>query len=245
MAIAATPRTTPLPSGRIWKFLVPPASISFSGGDPQYSEVVTHATTTPDKDFSHTTPMVLSFKDVQLETWWAGKSCKPLLDGLLELGRAHVSQGEYAPPRLSFVMGDRRFEPVILKSPSWVEEKWLSGNPAGVNLSFSLERVPFDAPADSYTPPLETEGDAVKAGLSQRQQEEARAAAIAALPDHLSDLPDVVAELIRSEEYSVRPDSAGVCWLHDGDGGEVGQLGSWDATALEFSFSFQLSEVSQ
>lgn len=229
----------PLPQGRVWKFLVAPSSISFGGSDPQYADIVTHATTVPDKDFSHTSPMTLSFKDIQLETWWAGKHCMPLLDGLLELTRAHVAQGEYAPPKMSFIFGDRRFEPVVVKSPSWEEEKWLSGNPAGVKLSFTLERVPFGEPADSYTPPLETEGDAVNLALTDRQMEEGRDAAIAALPDHLSELPDPVSELIRSEDYSLSPATDGKIWLLDGDGAEVGSIGSWDGSV--FTFSWQVS----
>lgn len=225
--------------GRVWKFLVAPASISFGGSDPQYSDVVTHATTVPDKDFSHTSPMTLTFKDIQLETWWAGKHCMPLLDGLLELTRAHVANGEYTPPRMSFIFGDRRFEPVVVKSPSWEEEKWLSGNPAGVKLSFTLERVPFGEPADSYTPPLETEGDAVNLELTDRQMEEGRDAAIAALPDHLAELPDPVAELVRSDDYSLVPASDGTIFLYDGDQAEVGSVGTWDGSV--FTFNWQVS----
>lgn len=233
----APPVGTAPVQGRVWKFLVAPSSISFGGSDPQYTDVATHAATTPDKDFSHTSAMSLSFKDVQLETWWAGVHCMPLLDGLLELTRSHVSNGEYAPPKMSFIFGERRFEPVVVKSPSWEEEKWLSGLPAGVKLSFTIERVPFGEPADSYTPPLETEGDAVKLSLTDRQMEEGRDAAIAALPEHLSELPDVVAELVRSEAYSVAPDTAGVCWLLDADGAEVGSIGTWDGSDFVFAWS--------
>jgi hypothetical protein len=225
----------------VFRFLANPEKLEFSGLGASYASVKPHLAKAPYLQFQNTEAEVLDVKDVMLETWCEGKTIKPLIDGLRKLVEANTGEGEFEPPTLSFVWGERRFEPCKLMSVNWSENKWLSGNPAGARLSLKLVRIPepnrtpenpFDNPLnddpseglDNSSPGLRT--DVLE--LTDRQLEDAREGAQQTLLDNLSLYSDEVQEIIRGERFSLIPSTDGVVRMFAGEAKEeIGVVGQW------------------
>jgi len=225
----------------VFRFLANPEKLEFSGLGASYASVKPHLAKAPYLQFQNTEAEALDVKDVMLETWCEGKTIKPLIDGLRKLVEANTGEGEFEPPTLSFVWGERRFEPCKLISVDWSENKWLSGNPAGARLSLKLIRIPEPnrTPEDPFDTPLNddpSEGlentlpglrtDVLE--LTDRQLEDAREGAQQTLLDNLSLYSDEVQEIIRGELFTLIPSTDGVVRMFAGEAKEeIGVVGQW------------------
>lgn len=221
----------------VWKFLVNPQAIQFGGGDAQYEELLPHLNTVPEVAFKGNSARTIELPDLILETWFEGKSVQPLLDGIRRLQEANPDNREYEPPTMAFVFGSRRIEPVKVIKATWIENKWLGGEPAGVRLSLTLQEVMDERVSDPYEPPpppLETEGDAATesadpVALTPRQMDEFVAAARQWLKDNATTqgFSAVVAYTLNQQDFKLKPQSDGTATVADVTGAALGKIGTW------------------
>ena len=115
--------------GLAWRFLVNPQSLSFSRS-AKYVEAGTPALNSQIMQWTGSTGRTMSISNLLLDTWYEGRSVKPLITGLERLMDARLDKGKFAPPVLSFVWGRRRFSPCVLTEIKIDEAGWLDGEPA-------------------------------------------------------------------------------------------------------------------
>lgn len=128
-----------------------------------YSESATVGTSVSAQELIRSGNRVLDIPDLLLDTQAAGKSLRPLLDGLEEL---------LLPPKsvVFFVWGSERFGPAVLQSMDWEVTGWLSGEPAIARLNLTLlGDKPKDSPASS---PAQAPAPTGAVDLTERQQAE-------------------------------------------------------------------------
>jgi len=124
-----------------------------------YSESATVGTPISAQELIRSGNRVLDIPDLLLDSQAAGKSLRPLLEGLELL---------LLPPKSNvfFVWGSERFGPAVVQSMDWEVTGWLSGEPAIARLNLSLlGDKPKDAPVPAQVPDREIY-------LTERQQAE-------------------------------------------------------------------------
>ncbi|NDJ20952.1 hypothetical protein GS682_04690 [Nostoc sp. B(2019)] len=129
---------TPKP---LWVFLVNPQSLRFSR-EAKYTEISPLASKRCEIQYASTNGQTLSIPDLILQTWYCGKSLRPLIEGINLLLEADIKNKKYSPPILKFQMGTREFGPCVLTNVQWEESAWLGGEPASVKLGLELKEVP-------------------------------------------------------------------------------------------------------
>lgn len=230
----------------MWKFLVNPQAIQFGGGDAQYEELLPHLNTVPEVAFKGNSARTIELPDLILETWFEGKSVQPLLDGIRRLQEANPDNREYEPPTMAFVFGSRRIEPVKVVKATWIENKWLGGEPAGVRLSLTLQEVMDERVSDPYEPPpppIETEGETETTAttesidpiaLTPRQMDEFATAARQWLKDNATTqgFSAVVAYTLNQQDFKLKPQSNGIATVADVTGAALGKVGTWGQDSI-------------
>jgi hypothetical protein len=244
----------PEPSDAVWSFLSNPSQMKFTGGDADYAEAVPHLASAPYLQYKGNTPEILEIDDILLECWCEGKSLMPLLDGLDKLKRISLgvasgaddeakSKAKFEPPTLSFVWGERRFEPCKLISATWNESRWIDGVPAGGRLSLRFQKIPDPErlPENPLSYPLvepEDIGDAPEElnlidtepfELTERQLEDAREAAQEGISERISRYREDIQEILRGDGYHLVPSTDGIVRLYDATKAEIGVVGQYRA----------------
>lgn len=202
-------------SSFVWKFLINPASLKYSRS-AQYSDTQTLAAKVQDLQYFLTSGETLEISNVLFDSWNDGKSLQPLIDGLNRLLEAKVEEGKFAPPILSLIWGSKRFSPCVLTQISWDEAAWLGGDPASLQLSLTLKKLPEDrgrgtaqpttlvgstANTDSPATPTENSEGKPRMPLTDAQAAEASKYAKQYLNQQLSKFSPDVQQLIRSNSY--------------------------------------------
>lgn len=236
----------------VWRFLANPSKLEFSRS-AKYNEAATFAAPKQDQHYHLSTGRTLKINEILFDLWQHGKSIQPTLDGIELLLEAKLGEGNFAPPVLSFVWGQRRFAPCVLTEVSWVETGWHGGEPARAALSITLLEIPKrEARGDASIPEderklLEEEIAAaereaeeakkklekLKQPLTERQQSEGQDAAKKFLEENKDKLNPEVANLIESGEYKLETDQeTGAVNLTNEKGEAIGRVGQWNGDKL-------------
>jgi hypothetical protein len=218
----------------VWSFQFNPQSLRY-GAAAKYTESGTMSVREPDLQFGSTEAETLEIPEIYLDTYAQGRSLQPLLDGIRELLKADLKNGQFAPKVLSFVWGHKRFGPCVLNSAPWEETAWVAGAPARVKLSLKLTRVP--PPDQLGQQPIAPEPDAKqreadgspRKDLTDRQRKDASDAAKAWLKANQSTQSPKVSTAVKSNAYKLSTDKAtGDVTMLDGKGGTIGIVGRWN-----------------
>jgi hypothetical protein len=221
----------------VWKFLVNPEQIRIEGGDAAYESLLPHLGDRPELFYKGNSPRTMDLPNLWLETWFHGKSVMPLLEGITALMRSNPDNREYEPPTMQFVWGTRRFGPCKVIKATWVEDKWLGGEPAGVRLNLTLQEVNEEAVSDPYEPPLPPQDSPETAApieLTPRQVDEFNSAARQWLKDNATTqgFDAIVAYTLSQQEFITRPSTDGTCVVADVEGKQIGTIGTWKPDSI-------------
>ncbi|MDM9583098.1 hypothetical protein [Nostoc sp. GT001] len=226
---------TPKP---LWVFLVNPQSLRFSR-EAKYTEISPLASQRSEIQYAATTGQTLSIPDLILQTWYCGKSLRPLLEGINLLLEADIKNKKYAPPILKFQMGTREFGPCVLTNVQWEESAWLGGEPASVKLGLELKEVPKVISRGEIeqqkTKGMETaKATREKQGkprlpLTDRQRTDAAAHAKKYLETNIKQWAADVQAAIRGNKYKLSTDANSGAVAMVGVGGKsLGTVLTWD-----------------
>ncbi len=222
----------------LWVFLVNPQSLRFSR-EAKYTEISPLASQRSEIQYASTTGQTLSIPDLILQTWYCGKSLRPLLEGIQTLIAADIKNKKYAPPVLKFQMGTREFGPCVLTNVQWEESAWLGGEPASVKLGLELKEVPKAVSRGEIeqqkTKSLETakvireKQGKPRLPLTDRQRADASAAAKKYLETNIKQWAADVQAAIRGNKYKLSTDASSGAVTMIGTGGKsVGTVLVWD-----------------
>ncbi|MBW4675974.1 MAG: hypothetical protein KME52_18705 [Desmonostoc geniculatum HA4340-LM1] len=221
----------------LWLFLVNPQSLRFSR-EAKYTEISPLASQRSEIQYSATTGQTLSIPDLILQTWYCGKSLRPLIEGINLLLEANIKNKKYAPPILKFQWGTREFGPCVLTNIQWEESAWLGGEPASVKLGLELKEVPKAISRGEIEQQKTKNLEAAKTTrekqgkprlpLTDRQRADASAAAKKYLEVNLRQwLPEVQA-LILSNRYKLITDAdSGLVTMIGAGGKKIGTVLAW------------------
>ncbi len=195
----------------LWQFLIAPSRLQFSRS-AKYNENTAFADKVSDRQYANTSGSTLTINNLEFHTWIYQKSMRPLVEGVMALMEA--KEDTFAPPILSFVMGNRRFGPCVLTDVNWDEFAWLQGEQAGINMSLTLAQIPDpglrgDAKiTESTNQELDetVDGPKPRNPLTDRQRKDASDAAKAYLVENQAKFNSVVAEAIKSSAYFLETD---------------------------------------
>lgn len=239
-----------IPRGElVWKFLINPERIRFQGGDAEYETLLPHLNTAPHVAFKGNSSRTIEFSDLWLETWFESRSVQPLLDGIRRLQEANPNNREYEPPTMTFVFGSRRIEPVKVVKAAWVENKWLSGAPAGARMTLTLQEIPEESVSDPYEPPPPPVSDLVDESslvgdqvgqsieplaLTARQIEEMAQVARSWLVENanIQGFSPTIAQTLSQEDFILKLKTNGTALVADSEGLVLGKLGTWDHSSI-------------
>lgn len=222
----------------LWLFLVNPQSLRFSR-EAKYTEISPLASQRSEIQYTATTGQTLSIPDLILQTWYCGKSLRPLIEGINLLIEADIKKKKYAPPILKFQWGTREFGPCVLTNIQWEESAWLGGEPASVRLGLELKEAPKAISRGEIeqqkTKALETaKTTREKQGkprlpLTDRQRSDASTAAKKYLETNIKQWAADVQATIRSNKYKLSTDASSGAVTMIGIGGKaIGKVLVWD-----------------
>ncbi|RCJ20129.1 hypothetical protein A6S26_05255 [Nostoc sp. ATCC 43529] len=222
----------------LWQFLVNPQSLRFSR-EAKYTEISPLASQRSEVQYVATTGQTLSIPDLILQTWYCGKSLRPLIEGINLLLQADIKNKKYAPPILKFQWGTREFGPCVLTNIQWEESAWLGGEPASVKLGLELKEVPKAISRGEIeqqkTKAMETaKTTREKQGkprlpLTDRQRADASTAAKKYLETNIKQWAADVQAAIRGNKYKLSTDANSGAVAMIGVGGKaVGTVLVWD-----------------
>jgi hypothetical protein len=225
----------------LWVFLVNPQSLRFSR-EAKYTEISPLASQRSEIQYASTTGQTLSIPDLILQTWYCGKSLRPLIEGINLLLEADIKNKKYAPPILKFQMGTREFGPCVLTNIQWEESAWLGGEPASVKLGLELKEVPKTISRGEIelqlTKGMETakitreKQGKPRLPLTDRQRTDASAAAKKYLETNIKQWAADVQAAIRGSKYKLLTDASSGAVAMVGVGGKsVGTVLTWDGFA--------------
>jgi Contractile injection system tube protein len=233
-----------LTAPKLYIFLFNPSSLQFSRS-AKYSETATWGQKKQDYQYYMTTGRTLKLPGLVLESWYIGKTIKPLLNGLESLMEADISKNIYNPPILSFVWGKNWFGPCVISELSWDEKGWLNGMPANATMNLTLLELPEPVrKTDALAPkPKSVDDDpkelTPKAGeklrnpLTDRQMKEASAEAEKWLQANKDKCSDVVKGMLKNKSYFLLTEkTTGVVAFLDKSKQLIGNVGQWDGTIL-------------
>ncbi|MCC5644797.1 hypothetical protein LC607_17995 [Nostoc sp. CHAB 5824] len=227
----------------LWVFLVNPQSLRFSR-EAKYTEISPLASQRSEIQYVSTNGQTLSIPDLILQTWYCGKSLRPLIEGINLLLEADIKNKKYAPPILKFQMGTREFGPCVLTNVQWEESAWLGGEPASVKLGLELKEVPKVVSRGEIelqlTKGMETaKTTREKQGkprlpLTDRQRADASAAAKKYLETNIKQWAADVQAAIRGSKFKLSTDASSGAVTMIGVGGKtVGTVVVWDGFAAK------------
>ncbi len=227
----------------LWLFLVNPQSLRFSR-EAKYTEISPLASQRSEVQYSASTGQTLSIPDLILQTWYCGKSLRPLIEGINLLLEADIKNKKYAPPILKFQWGTREFGPCVLTNIQWEESAWLGGEPASVKLGLELKEVPKAISRGEIeqqkTKVMETaKATREKQGkprlpLTDRQRADASAVAKKYLETNIKQWAADVQAAIRGNKYKLSTDASSGAVAMIGVGGKaVGTVLVWDGFAAK------------
>ncbi|PHJ59600.1 hypothetical protein VF14_09010 [Nostoc linckia z18] len=222
----------------LWLFLVNPQSLRFSR-EAKYTEISPLASQRSEVQYTATTGQTLSIPDLILQTWYCGKSLRPLIEGINLLLEADIKNKKYSPPILKFQWGTREFGPCVLTSIQWEESAWLGGEPASVKLGLELKEVPKAISRGEVeqqkTKNLETtkttreKQSKPRLPLTDRQRADASAAAKKYLETNIKQWAADVQAAIRGNKYKLSTDASSGAVSMTGAGGKtIGTVLAWD-----------------
>ena len=227
-------------TGAVLSFLYNPERLAFSRSARNVEAVVIGAPIN-DQNYLGSSGKRLELSDLLLDSFDAGKSLKPLLEGLeslvlpIESGSAIASPSAgspagspvpFASQRVFFSWGKQRFGPAIVTEISWEETAWLDGEPAAARVNLSLTQVPSVDPVSSANT-VEAVAVAERGELTERQQGEGASAALGYLHDSLASLPTTGRLSLQSGRYQIAADELGTVWLTEFND-QVKRVGVWD-----------------
>ncbi|MCC5636325.1 hypothetical protein LC593_10735 [Nostoc sp. CHAB 5844] len=227
----------------LWLFLVNPQSLRFSR-EAKYTEISPLASQRSEIQYTATTGQTLSIPDLILQTWYCGKSLRPLIEGIQRLMEADIKNKKYAPPILKFQMGTREFGPCVLTNIQWEESAWLGGEPASVRLGLELKEVPKAISRGEIEQQKTKNLEAAKATrekqgkprlpLTDRQRADAVAAAKKYLEANIKQWAADVQAAIRGNKYKLSTDANTGTVTMIGTGGKaIGKVLVWDGFAVK------------
>lgn len=222
----------------LWLFLVNPQSLRFSR-EAKYTEISPLATARSEVQYVATTGQTLSIPDLILQTWYCGKSLRPLIEGINLLLEANIKNKKYAPPILKFQWGTREFGPCVLANIQWEESAWLGGEPASIKLGLELKEVPKAISRGEIeqqkTKAMETaKATREKQGkprlpLTDRQRADASAAAKKYLEVNIKQWAADVQAVTRGNKYKLSTDGSSGAVTMIGTGNKtIGTVLAWD-----------------
>ncbi|MBD2060514.1 hypothetical protein H6F88_31730 [Oculatella sp. FACHB-28] len=199
-----------------------------------YDVAPTTATSAPRRDYKYTTAITKTFSNLLLETSGEGRSVRPIIEEIQTLMVADVVNNSYEPPLVYFNWGTEMFGPAQLDDLDWEETAWLGGEPASVRLSITLTQVPLpDNQPSQSQPPTADELNTVS--LTDRQRQDARAAAGTWLNSNINTLRPRVRERVRSRSFRYLTNANGEVRITDSEGNDLGLVGTYNGTTLDTS----------
>ncbi|MBH8566711.1 hypothetical protein I8748_31945 [Nostoc sp. CENA67] len=227
----------------LWLFLVNPQSLRFSR-EAKYTEISPLASQRSEIQYNATTGQTLSIPDLVLQTWYCGKSLRPLIEGINLLLEANIKNKKYSPPILKFQWGTREFGPCVLTNIQWEESAWLGGEPASVKLGLELKEVPKAISRGEIEQQKTKNLEAAKTTrekqgkprlpLTDRQRADASAAAKKYLETNIKQWAADVQSAIRGNKYKLSTDANTGAVSMIGIGGKtIGKVLVWDGFAAK------------
>ena len=218
-------------TGKSYPMLINPESLQWSRS-ATFSKQQTAGTSVQSQQFYNTEGRTLKLSDIKLETYRAGKTLSQYLEGFEALLQPQATDERWHSPKpLTFVWGSRQFGPCILKSMSWDEKAWISGEPATVKFSLSLEEIPPpDTELQRRLPPnTNADADALDTPLTERQRAEGSGAAQTWLQENAVELDDDLRDRVAANRYLLTTDEAtGNTTITDENGEALGIVGQWN-----------------
>ncbi len=224
----------------LWLFLVNPQSLKFSK-TAEYNEIKPLGSKVSELQYTSSSGRSLSISELILQTWYCGKSLRPLLEGVQKLLEADVKNKKYSPPILKFQMGAREFGPCVLTKLDWDESAWLGGEPASVRLNLELREVPkvvsrgeIEKAKEKATSSAKTTREQQgkpRLPLTDRQRSDGSNAAKKYLQANINSWIADVQAAIRGNKYKLATNkSSGQVVMSDEGGKKLGTVLVWDGT---------------
>jgi hypothetical protein len=222
----------------LWTFLVNPQSLKIKN-QANYTEIKPLAATGSEIQYQSTDGQTLSISDMDLRTWYYGKSLRPLLEGLNKLLESDIKNQKYSPPILKFKMGSREFGPCVLTQIQWDETAWLGGEPASVKLGLELRQVTkatsrgeIEKRQTKLVSDLKKDREKRKLPripLTDRQRKDASSSAKKYLETNISIFTPDIQTAIRGNQYALSTDKdTGKVKMIGKGGKELGVVLVWD-----------------
>ncbi len=227
----------------LWVFLVNPSSLKIQN-KANYTEIKTLAATGSEIQYQSTDGQTLSIADLDLRTWYEGKSLRPLLEGINKLLEADIKNAKYSPPILKFKMGSREFGPCVLTQIQWDETAWLGGEPASVKLGLELRQVPktvsrgqIEKGKSKLVKDLKSSREKQgkpRISLTDRQRKDASEAAKKYLETNLNNFAPDIQTAIRGKQYALSTDKdTGKVKMVGKGGKDLGVVLVWDGKSAK------------
>lgn len=224
----------------LWLFLLNPQSLKFSKS-AEYNEIKPLGSKVSELQYTNSSGRSLSISELILQTWYCGKSLRPLLEGVQKLMEADVKNKKYSPPILKFQMGTREFGPCVLTKLDWDESAWLSGEPASVRLNLELREVPKVTSRGEIEKAKEKATESAKTTreqqgkprlpLTDRQRSDGSIAAKKYLESNINSWTADIQAIIRGSKYKLATNkSSGQVVMTDAAGKKIGVVLVWDGT---------------
>ncbi len=226
---------TPKP---LWYFLMNPQSLHYSK-QAEYDKIATLAAKIPDLQFKNTDSPSLEISDIVLDTFCFGKTVQPLINGIQSLLEANIDKNQYNPPILAFRWGKTDFSPCVLTKCDWNESGWINGEVARAKLSISLLKIPRQTTRGQIAQKKQVQqqqqatanekNGQLRMPLTERQKEEASAAAKKYLEKNISQWSAETQAIIKTKSYKLLTDkNTGVVALSDAKNKSFGTILVWD-----------------
>jgi hypothetical protein len=222
----------------LWLFLLNPQTLKFLK-TAEYNEIKPLGSKVSQMQYTSSGGISLSISELILQTWYCGKSLRPLLEGVQKLMEADIKNKKYSPPILKFQMGAREFGPCVLTKLDWDESAWLGGEPASVRLNLELREVPKVVSRGEIEKAKEKATESAKTTreqqgkprlpLTDRQRSDGSAAAKKYLEININSWAADVQAAIRGSKYKLATDkSSGQVVMNDATGKKLGVVLVWD-----------------
>lgn len=251
-----TPPSAPKTKEWFWKFQINPSTLRHSIG-AQYADTQTQGAVTPDSQFFTTEAEKMEVQNAIFDTWQKGKSLRTVLEGLRAMIQPSPTDGMFHPPILSFIWGSMTFGPCVLTSTSWDEVAWLGGEPATVQVSLSLKRVPenFEELASNNPLPIPANTDSnitANSGdetsppmpLTESQRRQASEFARAYLSMNKASYSIEVQQALRANAYLLLTDAGtGEVKMLRPNGSPFGTIFRWNGSVSSADAKFTVDGV--
>jgi hypothetical protein len=196
----------------------------------KYSEVSAAAASSPYLDYNGTSGVTRTFRGLLMDTYGERLSLRPLIEGIKKLMVADIANGQFEPPDVEFHWGSESFKPCKILDFSCVIDLRLGGEPARGTADLTLVTVPDKDPAKVLTQPNQP-SQAIALGLislTQRQQQEGIAVALADIKSGLQKQSPSIRNAIRTGRFEVKISPKGDVVLMTTEGVNLASLGIYD-----------------